>query len=88
MPTHISTLGPNPKIDACKTRITEIGRRRGASVIDWHVPSAITREDSNFWDRLHYRVAIASRIAHDLAAAALQGKESNDGTYVLLVHND
>jgi hypothetical protein len=67
----------------CKTRIASIGRKHGAAVIDWRIPSALTRDDANYWDNLHYRVPIAVRLAGDLAAAAA-GKESEDGSYVLL----
>ena len=48
-------------------------------------PFALTRNDTNYWDNLHYRVPIATRIAKDLAAAVFTGRESDDGSYVLLV---
>lgn len=35
-------------------------------------PSALTLEDSNYWDVLHYRVGIASLPAHAIGAAALR----------------
>lgn len=71
-------------LEACKAQIAEIGQRHGAKVIDWRIPSAITREDSNYWDSLHYRVPIATRLARDLPAAALSGKDADDGTYRML----
>lgn len=66
----------------CKARIAAIGGKYGATVIDWRIPSSITRNDNNYWDHLHYRVPIAFRIAQDLAAA-VAGTESDDGTYIL-----
>ena len=38
-------------------------------VVDFMRPSPITDADDNYWDGLHYRVGVADRIAHDLAAA-------------------
>jgi hypothetical protein len=84
MPVHVSAAGEEAAFDICKAQIAEIGRRRGASIVDWRIPSSITREDSNYWDALHYRVPIANRIARDLTAAVLSGAESADGTYHLV----
>jgi hypothetical protein len=86
MPVHVSNETRDRAFDTCKARIAEIGRRRGATVLDWRISSTITREDSNYWDALHYRVPIANRIAHDLASAVLLGKKSDDRTYDVLVH--
>jgi hypothetical protein len=88
MPVHVAAL-PAPGTRAadaeaeCKTRVAAIGRKRGAVVIDWRIPSPMTHDDTNCWDSVHYRVPIATRIAGELAAAAA-GKESEDGTYVLV----
>jgi hypothetical protein len=90
MPVHI-TAQPAPGTRAadteaeCKARIAMIGRKHGATVIDWRIPSPITRNDTNYWDRLHYRVPIATRIAEGLVAA-VAGKESEDGSYILPSH--
>lgn len=83
MPVHVGTAGDDA-LDLCKMKIAEIGRRRGASIVDWRIPSSITREDSNYWDALHYRVPIANKIARDLTGAVLSGAESTDGTYRLV----
>jgi hypothetical protein len=69
----------------CKARIVVIGRKQGAKVIDWRIASPLTRNDVNYWDRLHYRVPIATRIVEETAAAVLSGRESEDGSYVVLV---
>jgi len=87
MPVHVAAQ-PAPGTRAadaeaeCKIRIAAIGRKHGAIVIDWRIPSPVTRNDTNYWDRLHYRVPLATRIAGQLAAAAA-GKESEDGSYIL-----
>jgi hypothetical protein len=70
----------------CKDRIVAIARNRGAKVIDWLFASALTSNDSNYWDRLHYRLPIAGQVARDLAGAAIGGKEATDGSYHILVH--
>lgn len=89
MPVHIAAQpwpgSRNEAIEAeCKARITDIARKRGAKAIDWRFNSVLTRNDANYWDSLHYRVPIASRIAEELAQAVLQGTASADGTYRIL----
>lgn len=89
MPVHVAAQPVPGSRDAadeaeCKARIAAIGRTHGASVVDWRIPSVLTREDSNYWDSLHYRVPIARRLAHDLTAAVLDGRDSPDGTYRVL----
>jgi hypothetical protein len=87
MPVHIAAQPIPGTRDAdiendCKARITMIGRKYGATVVDWRINSAITRNDANYWDRLHYRVPVATRIAEEIATAA-KGKNSDDANYVL-----
>jgi hypothetical protein len=88
MPVHVAAQ-PAPGTHAadaeteCKARIAAIGRKHGAAVIDWRISSPLTRDEAHYWDRLHYRVPIATRVAAQLAAAA-EGKESDDGSYVLI----
>jgi len=62
----------------CKLRIAAIARNRGAKLIDWRIASPMTTNDLNYWDRLHYRVPVATRIADELAAATLSGQQSAD----------
>jgi hypothetical protein len=87
MPVHVAEQ-PAPGTYAadaeaeCKARIAAIGRKHGATVADWRIPSPITRNEANYWDRLHYRVQIAARLVGEIAAAAA-GKESEDGSYIL-----
>jgi len=91
MPVHVAAQPPPGTRDAgieteCKSRIVAIGRKYGAKVIDWRIASPLTQNDANYWDRLHYRVPIATHLAEELSAAALAGRESEDGSYLLLVH--
>jgi hypothetical protein len=88
MPVHVAAQPWPGTRDAdieaeCKARIAAVARKHGATVIDWRISSPLTREDSNYWDGLHYRLPIASRLASELAEAALNGKPSSDGSYRL-----
>jgi hypothetical protein len=54
----------------CKRRVAMLATEMPNTLaIDFMRPGPITNVDDNYWDALHYRVAIADRIAHDLAAA-------------------
>jgi hypothetical protein len=86
MPVHIAAQawpGTRPAaVEAeCKTRIAAIGREHGAKVIDWRIASPITTNDENYWDGLHYRLAVAQRIGRELVGAVLNGTQSSDGSY-------
>ena len=61
--------------------LTLVKRLPNALAVDFMRPSPITDVDDNYWDGMHYRIAIADRIARDLAAAD-RGETSAD--YVLL----
>ena len=88
MPIHVASQArPGTReaaVDAaCKARVAALGRSRGAAVVDFRFPSAVTTEDSNYWDPLHYRVGIADRIVGALAEAS-GGREAPDGFYRLV----
>jgi len=88
MPIHIASQAPAgtsaAAIEAeCKERMTALGRRSAAAVVDFRFPSVVTTEDSNYWDPLHYRIGIADRIVAALADAYV-GRESPDGFYQVL----
>jgi len=90
MPVHVAAQAWPGTRDAaveaeCKARIVAIGRAHGAKVIDWRIASPITTNDQNYWDGLHYRLPIAQRVARELIDATLNGKESSDGDYKLVV---
>jgi hypothetical protein len=88
-PVHVS-VQPTPGSRAadeeaeCKRRVAEIARRTGSTLIDFRLRSAVTMEDANYWDPLHYRVAIADRLATALLDAARGGPEPADGFYRVL----
>jgi hypothetical protein len=90
MPVHVAAQ-PWPGTHAaafeaeCKARIVDIAQRHGAKVIDWRIDSALTHEDSNYWDNLHYRVPVATRLADQLGEAVLHGRVTSDGWYRILV---
>jgi len=48
----------------CKARLAELGRgRANFHLLDFMIPSALTREDGNYWDPLHFDLKSAERIA-------------------------
>ncbi|KMO15462.1 hypothetical protein SQ03_17265 [Methylobacterium platani JCM 14648] len=69
---------------ACKARVAEIARRRGAVLVDFRIPSAVTREDTNYWDALHYRLPVAARIVGALRRAVDERRDDPDGFYRVL----
>lgn len=69
---------------ACKQRAADLVAGRAAAVLDYRWPSALAREDSNFWDPLHYRLAIAARIVRDVAGAVAGTVPDQDGGARLL----
>jgi hypothetical protein len=90
MPVHAAAQAwPGTRAAAveaeCKARIAAVARARGAKVIDWRIASAITTNDANYWDSLHYRLAVAQRIARELIGATLNGMQAADGSYRMMV---
>lgn len=89
-PYHVSLQPPSGTLDAqrmeaCRAGLTRIARARpGTALVDFMIPSPITREDTNYWDPQHYRIGIADRLARGLADAAA-GRASGEGDYVILV---
>jgi hypothetical protein len=62
----------------CKRRVARLAAQiPNTLVVDFMLPSPITNTDDNYWDALHFRIAIADRIARDLAAAE-RGEASAD----------
>ncbi len=68
----------------CKARITALAQPRGMAVVDFRVPSPISREARNYWDKLHYRVGIAERLVADLGRALGEGRDDPAGDWKLL----
>jgi hypothetical protein len=71
----------------CKARIAEIARQRGVPLIDFRIPSDITRRDENYWDPLHYRVPVADRLVGEIARALATGKDDPAGLWHLLANS-
>src|SRR5262249_29672175 len=64
--------------DECKQRAARLARDLPNTLaVDFMWPSPITTVDDNYWDGQHYRIGVADRIAHDLAAAD-RGETSPD----------
>jgi len=89
-PPHASRLPPAGSPAAarereCKDRVAQIARRRGAVLVDMRLVSPLTVEDTNYWDQLHYRLPVAYELIADLGHAVIDGRESPDGRYRILV---
>lgn len=74
-PYHIDQQGAPGSLTAwrwahCKDDVAAIARRRGAEALDFQIPSSITRDRDNFWDPVHYRQAIATRVTRGLVDGA------------------
>ena len=69
---------------ACKARVADIARRRGATLVDFRIPSAVTRDDTQYWDALHYRLPVAGRIVDALRRAVDAKADDPDGFYRVL----
>ena len=73
-PNHISQHGEPGSAAAaewaaCKAEAARIAVETGATVLDFMVASPITTDRDNYWDPLHYRTAVAGRVATALAGA-------------------
>ncbi len=68
----------------CKARVTRLAQERGIAVVDFRLPSPITREARNYWDKLHYRVGIAERLVADIGRALGEERDGPAGDWKLL----
>ena len=70
VPMHGDYLARSePLYRECKARILPIAQEYGATVFDYMRESAITRDDNNYWDPLHYRGDVARIIERDVGTA-------------------
>jgi hypothetical protein len=75
IPFHVSGQPlPGSAADAyvkeCKARISAIAAGApNTRLIDYMIPSGITRDDSNYWDFQHFRASVALWVMRDLRAA-------------------
>jgi hypothetical protein len=57
--------------DECKARLAVLAAAAPRTrLVDFMIPSPVTRADDNYWDPLHYRVGVASWLARSLREAA------------------
>lgn len=89
MPVHVAAQ-PAPGSHGaaieveCKRRVSDLGSKNRAVVADWRIPSALTTNDSHYWDPLHYRLPIANDIARDIGGPIRKEKAASNGLYRLL----
>ncbi len=87
-PGHVSTQGVAGSDYAamwqsCRAQVAAIAAAvPGTVVVDFSIPSPITRDLANFWDPVHYRVPIAERIVADLVAV-LAGQDTADARTIV-----
>ena len=68
----------------CKARLAALAAAAPRTrLVDFMIPSPVTRADDNYWDRLHYRVRIADWLARSLRAAADGPPRTEPGGYVI-----
>jgi hypothetical protein len=88
MPVHVAAQATPGSAGAarfgvCRDRISRLAKQHGVKLIDFAIPSEITSKDENYWDPLHYRLPIASRIVDGLKQAQTTGQDAPDGIYRL-----
>ncbi len=90
VPYHVSVQPPPGSREAlvlaeCKARVGAlVAAAPRARLVDFMIPSPVTERDANYWDPLHYRVAIATWLGQSLRAA-LDGPPRRDPSgYVVL----
>lgn len=87
-PLHASALptrgAATAQDEACKAAAIRTLAGRDAVALDYRQASTLTEQDANFWDKLHYRLPIASRIASAIAAAFDGRAGAEAGEYRLM----
>ncbi|WP_293808186.1 hypothetical protein [uncultured Bosea sp.] len=68
----------------CKVEIAALAHRHGATVVDYAHASPITSQDANYWDPLHFRLAIAARFGAELARIGKGDAPQDDGAALVL----
>ncbi|MFC0283364.1 hypothetical protein ACFFJB_07060 [Camelimonas abortus] len=81
-PVHVAAQSRPGTVEAareaaCKQAIAATAFRHGGVVVDFRFPNPVTREDSNYWDSVHYRLPVAARLTDDLIRA-LKGEPVAD----------
>jgi hypothetical protein len=72
VPYHV-TAQPRPGSreaivwEECKARVADlVAQDPRARLVDFMIPSPVTREDANYWDPLHYRAPVSGWLARSL----------------------
>ncbi len=67
----------------CKKRVTDMGQTvPQLTVVDFMFKSSITTNDNNYWDPMHYSVAIADKIEQTLGDIVMK-QPMDDKTYTI-----
>jgi hypothetical protein len=82
-PLHWASLPGENSADvardaACKRALVDLAKRVNAALLDYRLLSPLTRDDSRFWDPLHYRTDVARRMEADLFATARGIRPDNE----------
>lgn len=78
MPVHVAAQ-PRPGSDGaareaeCKRRVADIAGRHGAHYGDFRGPSAVTTNDANYWDGLHWRIGVGRELIEALRGETMTG---------------
>jgi hypothetical protein len=89
MPVHV-TAQPVPgsleeaREAACKLRASRIADSRSGLFIDFRLHSAITENDENYWDPLHYRLAIARNLVSAIGTAIKSRADDPNGVWRII----
>ncbi|AMJ60175.1 hypothetical protein [Bosea sp. PAMC 26642] len=88
-PRHIAALPQTgsagwQQFESCKDSIRQIAARTAqATVLDYARASPMTQADENFWDGLHYRLPVATRLERDLSTMLTSGNLLPDESFVV-----
>jgi hypothetical protein len=63
---------------ACKRALVDLAMRVDAALLDYRLLSPLTRDDSRFWDPLHYRTDVARQMEADLFATTSGIRPDNE----------
>lgn len=88
VPYHVTLIANNrAKYEACKNKILELTAEfQNIHLVDFMISSAITTNDSNYWDPLHYNKAVATKIAK-LLSIAINSRRDQQEYYIYLNHD-
>jgi hypothetical protein len=88
-PVHVAAQPAPGSIEearetACKRRASRISDARSGLFIDFRLHSAITQNDENYWDSLHYRLAIAHQLVSAIGKAVRSRADDPNGFWRII----